>query len=200
MDCVAWQKIEKAIEETTKRQAKRYNKDYPGQMIHGDTKRLPLLEHQKSTEKREYLFVAIDDFSRELFAAILPDKTQHSASEFLDQVMDECAYSIEVYYTDNGKEYKGDSAHHAFMKKCLENKIEQGFTKVKNPKTNGKAERVIRTIMEQWHRTHYFVSSTHRKTELKRFINYYNGVKPHKALNGLTPHEKLIEYFFPEKL
>lgn len=56
-------KIEKQIEERLKKQAKRYNKDYPGQMLHGDTKRLPLLEGQKSLERREYLFVAIDDFS-----------------------------------------------------------------------------------------------------------------------------------------
>jgi len=37
-------KIEKSIEERLKKQAKRYNKDYPGRMVHGDTKRLPLLE------------------------------------------------------------------------------------------------------------------------------------------------------------
>jgi transposase len=29
--------------------------------------------------------------------------------------------------------------------------IEQGFTRPKTPRTKGKAERVIRTIMEQWH-------------------------------------------------
>jgi len=193
-------KIGKIIEERLKRQAKRYNKDYPGEMIHGDTKRLPLLEHQKTTERREYLFVAIDDYSRELFAAILPDKTQNSAMQFLEQVIEECAYSIEVFYTDNGKEYKGDPGHHAFMKTCSEYKIEQGFTKIKTPRTNGKAERVIRTIMEQWHDTNHFNSSAHRKNELIRFINYYNGVKPHASLDGLTPHEKLIEYFFPDKV
>lgn len=31
-------------------------------------------------------------------------------------------------------------------------------------------------------------------------INHYNGVKPHKGIGGLTPEEKLIEYFYPEKL
>ena len=78
-------KIEKDIEEKLKKQAKRYNKNYPGQMIHGDTKRLSLIEGQSSREKKEYLFVALDDHhSRELYAAILPDKTQHSAALFLD--------------------------------------------------------------------------------------------------------------------
>ena len=193
-------KIEHEIEERLKRQARRYNKDYPGQMIHGDTKRLPLLESDKAAENREYLFVAIDDFSRELFAAILPNKTQHSAARFLEQVIEECPYTIEVYYTDNGKEYKGNPQHHAFMKMCAENAIEQGFTRIKRPRTNGKAERVIRTIMDMWHNKLRFSSSAHRKIELIRFVNYYNCVKTHKGIEELTPHEKLIQYFFPEKV
>ena len=193
-------KVEAELEAKRKREAKRYNKDYPGQMLHGDTKRLPLLEGQKTTERREYLFVAIDDFSRELYAAILPDKTQVSARAFLEQVLKECPYTIEQYDTDNGKEYKGDPTHHAFMKLCAENRIEQRFTRVRNPKTNGKAERVIKTLMDLWHDKTRFNSSAHRKTELKRFLNYYNGVRPHKGIGGLTPEEKLIEYFYPEKL
>jgi len=193
-------KIEKEIESRLKSKARRYNKDYPGQMLHGDTKRLPLLEGEATFGRREYLFVAIDDFSRELYAAIFPDKTQNSAKAFLEQVLEECPYTIETYYTDNGKEYRGDHGHHAFMTLCRDNKIEQRFTKVKNPKTNGKAERVIKTIMELWHQKTHFSSSAHRQNELKRFINYYNGVKPHKGIGGLTPEEKLIQYFFPEKL
>jgi len=193
-------KIEKEIEGRLKRQAKRYNKDYPGQMFHGDTKRLPPLEGQSTLGRREYLFVAIDDYSRELYAAIFPDKTQTSAKAFLEQVLEECPYTIEQYYSDNGKEYRGDPAHHAFMKLCQDYGIEQRFTRVKNPKTNGKAERVIKTIMDLWHYKTRFSSSVHRKTELNRFVNYYNGVKPHKSIGGLTPEEKLIEYFYPDKL
>ena len=193
-------KVEKAIEEKLKRQSKRYNKSYPGEMIHGDTKRLPLLKGQSTFEKREYMFVAIDDYSRELFAAILPDKTQYSANTFLDQVVDECAYTIECYYTDNGKEYKGNIFSHAFMRACEKNNIAQRFTRVRRPQTNGKAERVIRTLMEMWHNKIEFKSSAHRKNELKRFINYYNLVKPHKSIDGLTPIEKLITYFFPKSV
>lgn len=193
-------KIEKQLEEKLKKQAMRYNKKYPGEMIHGDTKRLPLLTGESPKESHEYLFIAIDDYSRELYGAILPDKTQYSAEIFLKQVLVECPYTVEQYYTDNGLEYRGNPEHHAFAKLCIENKIEQRFTKVKCPKTNGKAERVIRTIMDMWHSKTRFKNRQHRKTELIRFINYYNTVKPHKGIDNQTPMEKLINYFYPTEL
>jgi transposase InsO family protein len=193
-------KIEKQIEERLKRQSRRYNKKYPGEMMHFDTKRLPLLKGETPRQNHEYLFIGIDDFSRELFAAILPDKTQYSSEKFLRQVLSECAYTVEQAYSDNGLEYRGDPKVHAFMKLCQENKIEQRFTKVKTPKTNGKAERAIRTIMDMWHKKYFFKSRQHRKIELIRFVNYYNTVKPHQGLNKMTPMEKLIEYFYPEEM
>lgn len=188
-------KVERGIQEKLKRQAKRYNKSYPGEPVHLDTKRLPLLKGQKATDKRDYLFVAIDDFSRELYAAILPDKTADSAAKFLtEHLIDPCPYLIECVYSDNGTEYKG-SANHAFGVACYENGIGQKFTRVARPQTNGKAERVIRTLMEMWHEKQLFDSPEHRRKELCRFVNFYNTVKPHRSLNGDTPFEILQAYF-----
>ena len=48
------------------RETKRYNKSYPGELVNFDTKRFSLLKGQSASEPRECLFVAIDDFSREL--------------------------------------------------------------------------------------------------------------------------------------
>ena len=194
-------KIEAKIEERLKQKAKRYEKSYPGEMLHFDTKLLPRLEGEDKHTPREYLFVAIDDYSRELFAAVMPDKTQYSASKFLEQVIEECGYTIECAYSDNGVEYKG-SKDHAFVKLCRENNIKQGFTRPKTPKTNGKAERVLRTSMDLWHHKEGFQTRAHRKVSLLRFLNYYNHVKPHKSLIGhlkqpITPYERLCSYFFP---
>ena len=68
--------------------------------------------------------------------------------------------------------------------------ISLGFTQ-----TNGKAERVIRTLMEMWHEKQLFDSPEHRRKELCRFVNFYNTVKPHRSLNGDTPFEVLQAYF-----
>ena len=192
-------KIEHELEEKRKKEARRYNKNYPGEMLHLDTKRLPLLEGETAKTGREYLFIGIDDFSRELYAAILPDKTQYSAEAFLKQALDECPYSIEQIYSDNGLEYRG-AKDHALRKLCGENQIEQRFTKARTPRTNGKAERVIRTLMEQWHNKTRFKNGRQRKIELIRFVNWYNTVKPHKGIANQTPMEKLITYFYPEEL
>ena len=70
-------------------------------------------------------------------------------------------YLIECVYSDNGTEYKG-SANHAFGVACYENGIGQKFTRVARPQTNGKAERVIRTLMEMWHEKQSFESPEHR--------------------------------------
>ena len=74
---------------------------------------------------------------------------------------------------------------------------EQGFTRPKKPRTTGKAERVIWTIMEQWHEKTEFQSSVHRKNKLKKFVKWYNWVKPHKGIGDLTLGDKLSEFFTP---
>ena len=94
-------KIEKDRENKLKKKAKRYNKNYLGEMIHVDCKHLPLLEGQTQKSPGEYLFIAIDDFSRELFAAIPPDKTAASVGRFLEQILEECAYTVETISQKN---------------------------------------------------------------------------------------------------
>ena len=68
-------KIEKKIEDRLRKKARRYNKSYPGEMVHVDTKRLPLLKGESSKDTREYLFVGIDDYSRDLYAVITQYRT-----------------------------------------------------------------------------------------------------------------------------
>lgn len=193
-------RIEAVLEKKLKAQSLRYHKNYPGEMMHSDNTELPMLEGEKHTDKPEILYVAIDDFSRELYAAIMPDNTQYSSTAFLTQVLEECPYTIETWYTDNGTEYKGNPNKHEFMKMCETNNIKQLFTRPHTPRTNGKAERVIKTIQDMWLKRTRFTSRTHRKQELIRFVNYYNTVKPHKGINNLTPMEQLINYFYPQEL
>lgn len=139
--------------------------------MHFDAKRLPVLEGEAQTERKEHLFVAIDDFSRELYAAILPDRTQYSSTHFLKQVVDECPHEIEYSYSDNGKEYRGTD-NHEFVQICKAYGIGQKFTRINRPQTNGKVERVIRTLMDMWHNKERFKSRQERQTSLIRLVNF----------------------------
>lgn len=131
---------------------------------------------------------------RELYACIYPDKSQFSAAEFLrSDILEQCPYTVECIYSDNGREYRG-TLDHAFVAMCLTQKINQKFTKPACPQTNGKAEKVIRTLMEIWHNQEEFICSDDRKKKLKRFINYYNTVNSHKGIESLTPYEVLENY------
>ncbi|MCC8997829.1 MAG: integrase core domain-containing protein [Nitrosomonas sp.] len=128
---------------------------------------------------------------------IFPDKTQHSAACFLiGTVIAQCPYQIDRAYSDNGTEFKGTSDH-AFITACRQHSIGQKFTPINRSQTNGKAKRVIRTLIGHGHRQISFKNSADRRIQLVRFINFYNTVKPHKGLNDATPYEILAAYFNP---
>jgi transposase InsO family protein len=168
-----------------------YEKSFPGEMVHFDTKRLPLLIGEAAVQPREYLFVAIDDHSRYLFADIFPDKTSYSAAIFLEEVQRAFPFKIQCGYSDNGSECKAKEGH-AFRDFCVRRKITQSFTKVKHPWTNGKAERVIRTLMEEWHgrtRSNH-ISREHRRRHPYAFVRWYNQSRIHMTIK-MTPVEKL---------
>ena len=115
----------------------------PGEMVHFDTKRLPLLQNKKQPTHAIICFVAIDDFSRELYAAILPDRTAASAAKFLlHDVIDCCPYTIECAYSDNGVEYRGNTG--TSIRRCLRTKQYRTEVYPPSPTANQrKARRVI---------------------------------------------------------
>lgn len=176
------------------RRNKRYEKTIPGEMVHFDTKRLPLIYGEAAIEPREYLFVAIDDYSRWLYADIFPDKTAYSSAIFISEVKRAMPFSIRLAYSDNGSEYKGRRGH-PFVDACRRAKISQAFTRVKHPWTNGKAERVIRTLMEEWHQKRSFYSREERRRFLAAYIRWYNEVRPHLSLGGISPLDRLEKFF-----
>ncbi|MDE2019866.1 MAG: transposase family protein [Patescibacteria group bacterium] len=97
---------------------------------------------------REWLHVAIDDFCRFLVADILPDKTSYSSAIFLEETLHALPFRMEKAFSDNGSEYKG-RPDHPFVAGLRRHGISQSFTKPRHPYTNGKAERVIKTIMTE---------------------------------------------------
>ncbi len=167
---------------------KRYEKKHPGEMVHTDTSVLSLVSGESNTTPKEYLYVFIDDYSRTLFADILPDQTSYSAAIVLDEAIEMLPFEIESIYSDNGKEFKG-----AFKLQCQRQHIPQRYTKPYRPQTNGKAERVIKTIKNVF-KQHHFISREERRRFLYAFVRYYNHLRPHQSLNGMSPFQQLQNY------
>lgn len=188
-------KIETKILKRVERKRMLYNREHLGELIHIDTKRLPYLEGEGPLNGKEYLYVAIDDCSRWAYAAALPDKTDLSAATFLDELLTVTPVPIQAVMTDNGREYRGKlNRSHAFEVLLDQEKVKHIYTKVKTPKTNGKAERMIRTIL-MWHRSIKFESKEQRSYLLTDFIEWYNTRKGHSSLKGKTPLEYIINHY-----
>lgn len=192
------ERVERAVaKKLSKRERRlnRYQKSYPGEMVHTDSSMLPLLRGEAMTTPREYLFVFIDDCCRWLFADILPDQTSWSAAICLDEALLMMPFTIDCLYSDNGKEFKG-----AFKTLCKKKMIVQQFTKPYTPKTNGKAERVIKTIKTELLKGHSHLSREERRRHLYAFVRWYNQVRPHQSLGNVSPMTFLESYIAQTKL
>lgn len=174
---------------------KRYEKSSPGEMVHFDTKKLPVMYGEAVSGPREHLHVAIDDFSRFLVADILPDKTGYSSAIFLEETLHAMPFEIEKAFSDNGSEYKG-RPDHPFVAGLTRHGIAQSFTKPRHPYTNGKAERVIKTIMTECfvRSGRSFSSRDQRRRFLYAFVNWYNTTRPHESLGGVPPIQRLESF------
>lgn len=180
-------RLEKKLAKREKR-LNRYVKKHPGEMVHTDSSVMPLVPGEAITTPKEYLYVFIDDCSRVLFADILPDQTSYSAAIVLDEALTMLPFKVERIYSDNGKEFKG-----AFKDFCKRKSIPQQFTRPYRPQTNGKAERVIKTI-KQMLRRHRFGSREERRRILYAIVRYYNHLRPHQSLGGISPFAFLKKY------
>jgi transposase InsO family protein len=180
--------VGKRINKRTRR-LNRYEKEYPGEMVHTDSSLLPLLRGEAITTPREYLYVFIDDASRWLFADILPDQTSWSAAITLDEAIQMFPFEIECLYSDNGKEFKG-----AFRELCRSRSIPQKFTRPYTPQTNGKAERVVKTIKTELLKGRSHLSREERRRHLYAFVRWYNQVRPHQSLGNRSPTTFLEQY------
>lgn len=179
-----------------------YEKNYPGEMVHIDSKTVAVrTKTQAELSRKECLFVLIDDYSRYLFADIVPRKNMDNAAVFLETALKIVPFPMECMYSDNGSEFKG-SKDHSFSAVCQRKNIEQRFTRPNRPQTNGKAERVIRTIMEECLNQKY-ENCVDRRNALKKYLVKYNKKRTHSSLKiGKIPHTpcQILERFLDAKV
>lgn len=64
-------------------------------------------------------------------------------------------------------------------------------TRAYTPRTNGKAERLIQTLLREWAYVKTYAKSRRRTATLLPYLRYYNRRRPHAGCGALTPMKKL---------
>ena len=128
----------------------------------------------------------MDDHSRLAYAEELLDEAPATTAAFLRRAIRFYAahgITVERVLTDNGTAYRSQ----AFALACDELGIGHRFTRPYRPQTNGKVERMNRTLLNEWAYARPFTSTEDRVRLLPQFLDFYNRARPHWALSGQPP-------------
>jgi transposase len=177
----------------------RYEKQLPGELGHIDVKKIRKIKGDNNQKKYEALL--IDDCTRLSYAEIIPDKTAITLSLFLKSAVNYFKTNYNLHFeklmSDNGNEfttrYKKNVSLHLFEATCKSLGIKHIYTKPYHPQTNGKVERIWRTLDTEFYSQKWFFSPEHRELELKQWMEKYNKHRVHLGIKGLTPLQKLLK-------
>jgi transposase InsO family protein len=167
---------------------KRYEKAQPGHRVQIDVKFVAPL---KGSRKKHYQFTAIDDCTRIRVLRIYDRLNQATAIRFVDYVLEKLPFAVEVIQTDNGAEFQSRFHYHV-----LDAGIGHVYIKAATPRLNGKVERSHRIDAEEFYRMldGVVIDDTGLfNVRLKEWGDFYNFHRPHGALGGQTPYERLRE-------
>jgi transposase InsO family protein len=183
----------------------RYERSTPGELIHIDIKKLGRFARAgkratgggigKSTPSGmgwEAVHVAVDDFSRLAYVEVLADQKASTAIGFLSRAIAFYAsHNIRVQrvMTDNGSAYVSDAHRIA----CAQLGVRHLRIQPYRPRTNGKAERFIQTLLREWAYRRAYRSSAERNTTLHAWLLYYNFTRPHGSLSHKPPGTRLTK-------
>lgn len=189
------------VEPAPREQVVRYERSAPGELVHVDCKKLGRIVrpgHRVTGDRSsraqgkagwQYLYVAIDDHSRLGFASIQPDETADSSTAFLTELVGfygSHGVRVERVLTDNGACFK-----RRWAEACEAHGIVVKRTRAYRPQTNGKAERFIRTLLERWAYAYPYAHESERLAGLGPALDFYNRFRPHRALAGLAPLQRV---------
>jgi transposase InsO family protein len=186
----------------------RYQRRHPGELLHIDVKKLGRISggagHRVTGNRRrqgssdhsarrtgwEYVHVCVDDATRLAYVEVLEDEKAATAVGFLRRAVAHFrAYGIPVerVMTDNGSAYV--SLLHRLACKALG--LKHLRTQPYRPRTNGKAERFIRTMLGGWAYGAVYRDSSERRAALTGWLDFYNRRRPHGSLSHQPPLQRL---------
>ena len=182
----------------------RYERQRPGELIHIDVKKLVRIErgaghrvtgkrtHQAKGAGWERVHVCVDDATRLAYVEVLGDERAMTSVGFMKRAVAfyrSHGIEVESVMTDNGPAYL--SIAHAIACRALG--IRHIRTRPYRPRTNGKAERFIRTMLGGWAYGAIYRDSRERAAALSGWLDFYNWRRPHGSLSHRPPGARLAE-------
>jgi len=192
----------------------RYERRRPGELVHVDIKQLGrisergaghrMVGHRNSQAARrvdgrlrrltrfEYLHVMVDDHSRLAYAEVLPTLTARCAIGFLRRALawfKQRGVAVKAVMSDNGSAY----VSHAYRRTLAELGLRHLRIRPYRPRTNGKAERLIQTLLNEWAYERLYGSSAERSAALPLYLERYNYRRPHGSLGHQPPASRLTD-------
>ena len=140
----------------------------------------------------EYVHVAIDDATRVAYVEVRRSQRRWACAAFLRNALRwfrRRGLTIRRLLTDNGSGYRA----RGFAAVCRTWQLRPRFTRPYTPRTNGKAERFIQTLLREWAYRQPFATSAERTAALARYLRFYNHRRPHASLGRRTPWTRFQE-------
>jgi transposase InsO family protein len=183
----------------------RYERPRPGELVHIDIKKLGRVSgvghrmtgsRAKAGRSRgagwEFVHVCVDDCTRLAYVEGLDNERADSVIAFLQRAIAWLAsqgVTVQRVMTDNGAGYR--SLAHAAA--CRQLGLKHIFTAPYRPRTNGRIERFIRTLIDGWAYGGIDATNTRRHARLHGWLTYYNFTRPHRELGEQPPAHRLAE-------
>jgi transposase InsO family protein len=178
-----------------------YEWSRPGALLHMDVKRLARFDvpgHRVTGLRREkqrnrgvgydHLHVVIDDNSRLAYVELHRREDAETNARTLERALIWFAElgldPPEAVMTDGAKVYTRSRRFRRLLERTGARHI---VTPPYTPRWNGKAERFIQTLQNEWGHAPGYRNATDRARSLSSFLRYYNRFRPHSSLGHRPP-------------
>ena len=95
--------------------------------------------------------------------------------------------TLSVVMTDHAKVFQSKRFQRALRQLGIRHRATPPYT----PRVNGKVERFIRTLLNEWACAHAYPSSEARDACLHQWLHYCNWHRPHTSLGNQAPVSRL---------
>ena len=135
-------------------------------------------------------FTARDVISKWDVCGVASRATARAAASFLDELEERMPFQIKAIQVDGGSEFKAQ-----FEEECEKRQIRLFVLPPRSPKLNGCVERANRTHKEEFYEVYHMTYTVAGiRAAQRRWEKIYNTVRPHQALEYLTPLEYLQQH------